>query len=119
MKHQNRFIKNKEFLVLISKCQKKLRTSAINNCNKEHIYSIIECVLNVLNGNVNIDSETYNKLKPFNKVFTKLVDRKTNLKTKRKLIIQKGGFLQFLIPAIVSGLATIISSAISRNTNNE
>lgn len=114
IKH-NRFTSNKEFLILLSNCHKKLRNSIITHSKKEQILAIAECVLNVLNGNIQIDSDTFQKLKPFNKTFKKLLNRKTGIKAKKRLIIQKGGFLQFLIPAIVSGIATIVSSVISNH----
>jgi hypothetical protein len=112
---QNRLVKNKEFLVLLSKSKPKLRKALLSGCNKESIYSIIECILNVCNGNVHINSDEFNKLKPYNKTFKKLIDRKVDLNQKKNIIIQKGGFLEVLIPAIISGIASIISSAIANN----
>lgn len=109
----NRLTNNKEFLILLSKCKPKLRKALITGATKESIYAIIECILNVCNGNININKEEFQKLKPYNKSFKKLVDKGVDLKQKRKIIIQKGGFLQVLIPAIITGLASIISSAIS------
>jgi hypothetical protein len=114
MKQQNKLIKYKEFLSLIAKSPKKLRNSIIKGCNKDHIHSIIECVLNITNGNVQLDEATFNKLKPYSRVFNKILDRNTDLKTKKKIIIQKGGFLPILIGAIVSGIASIISAAITK-----
>ena len=38
----------------------------------------------------------------------------SSLSEKKHILIQKGGFLQFVIPAVISGLATIISSVISK-----
>ena len=115
MLFRDKFQANKELLIVLSKCQKKLRNSIIENASKDNINSICECILNVSNGNVHINQHTYKKLKPFSKTFKKLLDRKTKIKDKKQLIIQKGGFLQFLIPAIVSGIASIISSTISSN----
>ena len=111
----NRLVKNKEFLVLLSKCKPKLRKALVSGSDKEALYAILECVLNVCNGNVHINSDDFMKLKPYNRTFKKLIDKKIDIGQKRKIIIQKGGFLQVLIPAIISGLASIISSAISTN----
>ena len=109
MKNSNRFCKNKNLLSLISSCKKNLRNSIIKNCSKEEIYSIIECILNVYNGNVKIPQDLINKLRPYKKTFEKLLDRNSSLDKKRQLIIQKGGFLQILIPAITSAIASVIS----------
>lgn len=115
----NRLIKNKDFLLLLSKCKPKLRKALITGSSKEALYAVLECVLNVCNGNVHINSDEFNKLKPFNRTFKKLIDKKVDLGQKRKIIVQKGGFLQVLIPAIISGLASIISSAISSNVSRK
>ena len=111
----NRLMKNKDFLLLLSKCKPKLRKALVTSGSKESIYSIIECILNVCNGNVRINSQDFQKLKPYNKTFKKLIDKKVHIGEKKNLIIQKGGFLEVLIPAIISGLASIISSAISNS----
>ena len=87
---------------------------------KETINNIAELILNILNGNIHVSEETKNKLRPFAKTCRKFLDKKTNLKTKKNIlinkgIIQKGGFLQFLIPAIITGITSIITSIINNN----
>ena len=119
MQKSNRVVNNKHFLLLIANCKKKLRNSIINSCSKEEILAILECILNISNGNIDLSSDNFNKLKPFNKTFKKLINKRIPIKQKRSILVQKGGFLQFLVPAIVSGIATIISSVISRPHNAE
>ena len=64
-------------------------------------------------------------LNPYAKHCRKILDKKLYLKAKKKILIkkgiQKGGFLQFIIPAVISGIATIVSSLINRKPeeNNE
>ena len=41
-----------------------------------------------------------------------------NLKYKKDLLGQSGGFLNILIPAVITGIASIISSFISKPTEN-
>jgi hypothetical protein len=90
-----------------------MRKGIIINADKELIYTLCECILNLLNGNINISDEKFNQLKSYKHSFRKILDKKLNLKSKKKLIIQKGGFLEILLPAVISGLSAIISSAIS------
>jgi len=90
-----------------------MRKGIIMNADKELIYTLCECILNLLNGNINISDEKFNQLKSYKHSFRKILDKKLNLKSKKKLIIQKGGFLEILLPAVISGLSAIISSAIS------
>lgn len=114
-----RIQKNQKLLEYISSNEfknKKLRQALINNIPKESIYSICECVKNVMNGNVKLDDKTFQILKPYKLTFKKLLNRQNDLNSKRKVLIQKGGFLQFLIPAVISGIASIASALISNKS---
>ena len=100
--------------------KKSTKKSLIKRMGKETINNIAELILNILNGNIHVSEETKNKLRPFAKTCRKFLDKKTNLKTKKNIlinkgIIQKGGFLQFLIPAIITGITSIITSIINNN----
>ena len=107
------------FKYLISKyCTKANQKDVISKANGPLINKICECILNIINGNIKISTQDFEKLKPYKGLFRKLLQKKTKISEKKRLIIQKGGFLQILIPAIISGLATIISSAIN-SSNSE
>jgi hypothetical protein len=106
------FEKNKNLLDLIANSNKKLRNNIINNSNKQQIEIICEIIYNVLMGNINISSLNKNKLNKFKNPIRKLV-QKSNLKTKKKILTQQGGFLQFILPAAITGISSIISSLIS------
>ena len=100
--------------------KKSTKKSLIKRMGKETINNIAELILNILNGNIHVSEETKNKLRPFAKICRKFLDKKTNFKTKKNIlinkgIIQKGGFLQFLIPAIITGITSIITSIINNN----
>ena len=102
------------FKYLISKyCTKENQKDIIRKAKGPLINKICECILNIINGKIKISSQDFEKLKPYKNLFRKLLVKRTGLGEKKRLIIQKGGFLQILIPAIISGLASIISSAIS------
>ena len=108
-----RVIKYKKLLEILPKCNKKVINSIIKNSNKDFIYTLCECVLNVLNGNIKISKNIQDKLKHKKNFLRKLI-KKSSIDNKKK-IIQKGGFLEILIPSIISGIASIIGSAINNN----
>ena len=85
----------------------------IKGANKNQIYALCEVVLNLLNGNINLEEKYLIKLHHKRKQLRELI-KKNSIK-KKKYLVQKGGFIQFLIPAIVSGLASIISSVIEKS----
>jgi len=109
----SRLNQNRNFLELLTHSNKKLQKSLIENASKDQIYSICEIVLNILNGNLNLDKKEIEKLARKKKQLRLLVN-KGSIKNKKHLI-QKGGFIQFLIPAIITGLASIVSSIIEKS----
>jgi hypothetical protein len=84
---------------------KRMKQGIVNSCDTKTINKICEIVLNVLNKNIKLDESQLDNLKP---------------KEKKKILlkkgIQRGGFLQFIIPAVISGIATIISSLITKKS---
>ena len=113
-----RVIDHNEILKLLSHCNKNTRSIIIQKGNKEFIYSICECILNVLNGNVILTEQQIKELKPYKQSLRKLL-KNNSIKIKKKLLIQKGGFLQIILPSIIAGLATIISSTIAKKREEE
>ena len=89
----------------------KYRKAILLNADKKLIEAICQSIHNVLVGNINITLSERNRLKKFRKTLHKLLE-KSSLATKKNILIQRGGFLQFLIPAVVTGIASIISSVI-------
>lgn len=109
--------KQKHILCTLSKCKPKMRKAILISADKELITAICESIFNMLNSNLDINRETLTKLKPFKKTFRKLVSKST-LANKKKILIQKGGFLEFLVPAVISGISSIVSSIISANNSS-
>lgn len=106
-------LKNKNFLQLLTNSNKKIQKSMIKNASKEQIKAICEIVLNLLSGNINLDQKDLVKLHKKRKTLRDLI-KKQSIK-KKKYLIQKGGFIQLLLPALISGLATVISSVIQKS----
>lgn len=104
--------KNKNFLELLCHSKNKFRKTLIENASNDQIESICEIVLNILNGNIELSEKQIKKLSKKKELLRALV--KSGPAKEKKKLIQKGGFLQLLIPSIISGLATIVSSLISK-----
>jgi hypothetical protein len=65
-------------------------------------------VLNVLNGNVGLTSCAKRKLQNHKVVLRKVADKRVLLSSKKRLIVQKGGFLLPLLTAVLPALASYI-----------
>lgn len=114
------FEKNILMLLADPNANRRMKTSIINSSDSKTINKICEVVLNVLNKNIKVSENTLNNLKPYSKYCRRLLNKKLNIREKKKILlkkgIQRGGFLQFIIPAVISGIATIISSLISKKS---
>ena len=109
---------NQDTLNVLSKCKVKIRKAILRNADKELIEVICHCIYNLLNGNIKLSDSEKSHLTAYKQTLRKLVER-SSLENKKKILIQKGGFLQFLIPAAITGISSIISSLISSNSNKQ
>ena len=101
-----------ELIKLLS--NKKYRKPIIAHADKKLVKAICEIIYNVLKNNINLSPTYKSKLQKYKKALRCMCE-KSSLKNKKTILKQRGGFLQFLIPAVVGGLSEIISAAISRN----
>nr|DAC81384.1 TPA_asm: gasderminX [Parasteatoda house spider adintovirus] len=96
-------------LRLILICPKKSLKVLLKKLPKSTIKCISECCLNTLKGNIPITAHQKRKLARHKHTLRKLSDKKVSFKKKRKLIIQKGGFLYGLLPIAISILSNYLT----------
>lgn len=97
-------------LKLIERCPLKLRSNLLKKLPKSAIQAICECCLNVLKGNIALSAKQKSSLKKHKSTIRNLVHKKSSLFTKRKLLIQKGGFLSVLLPAAISAISGLVQA---------
>ena len=97
---------------------KDKRSKFIKTCKKDTIHGICECIRNVINGNVKLTDCHLKKLKRHEKSLRKLALKKTSL-TQRKKILQKGGFIQLLLPPLITGLTSLLGNLLYPSRNAE
>jgi hypothetical protein len=95
-------------LQVLKSAKPKLRKVILQEADRELILAIVECVLNVLNGNCKLRTCVKNKLRKHKHLLRRLVDRSEKIYAKRKRIIQRGGFLIPLLSTVLSGLTSLI-----------
>lgn len=95
-------------LQLIHSCPKAIRKQLLKKLSSKVVKTICECSLNVLKGNIPISHYQKKQLGKHKYLLRKLASKKGSLYQKKRLIIQKGGFLNILIPAAVTALSTLI-----------
>ena len=90
-------------LKILSKSEPRVVKSILQTADLKLINLLSECALNVLNQNVKVGKNRKKSLRKFRKHMEKLAYEKLPLKKKRT-ILQKGGFLSILLPAVLPTL---------------
>ena len=102
-----RINKYKHHLKFLSECESKHCTHLLKNANGDLIKCICECALNVLCGNIPLDTSQKNNLQKYKHQLRSLTSRK-NI-TQKKKIIQKGtGLLPFLLAPVITALGSTL-----------
>lgn len=95
---------NKPTLLVLKNADINLRKAMLKNVDNNVIKSIIEIVLNTLRGNHKLTSRTKSELEKYKKELRCISCPKRSLSSKRKVLVQKGGFLPILISSLLSGV---------------
>lgn len=98
-------IKCLPILELLSQVNKTSRIKILKGANLALIKAIVECVFNVLEGNVELKALELRKLKKYKNELREISKPGRNYTLKKKVIIQSGGgFLPTLLIPIVTSL---------------
>lgn len=103
---------NLETLKLICNCTKKTKTKQLIQKlgNENLIKTLNDCILNTLNGNINISHKDKIKLKKFKSFLRKILKFK-KIKDKKKLLVQQGhGFLPLILPGAITLITALLDN---------
>ena len=99
-----RLRKHAGLLNLLNKADPKLKKVLLkHHCTNDFIRCVADCCLNIIKGNVPLTPKQLKLLSSKKQVVRTLAAKKISLK-KKKRIVQSGGFLGAILPAIISGL---------------
>jgi len=96
-------------------CQFK---ALMKHADKDLVRCLCECIQNVTLGNVKIGRQRRKKLAKHKGVLRRILNRKTSVGRKRKLLGQTGGFLPLLLAPIIGLAGSLIGDAISGAIGN-
>ena len=101
-------VKHKDFLTLLSKSkQKKRRDLLIELASSQELNAIIECIINILRGNVSLNERRKKRFSRFKNVMREVALKSNPIKKKKRILQQKGGFLGALIPIALSAIGSL------------
>lgn len=109
--------KFKDKLFFLCFCNKKQFKNLIQNESSNFINVLCECVMNVTNGNIKISNSLFRKLKKKKNILRELL-KKSSFEKKKK-VIQEGGFINLIIPSILSTLSSILTNLLANKSENE
>ena len=107
---------NVNFIRRIAKASPAERQNLLLNASNKNLKALSEICLNLIRGNIKLNSKTKAKFRRHKKPIELLANRKISLKRKKQIINQKGSGA-FLIPlaSLATGLlSNIVSSSLSR-----
>jgi len=109
----NRLKSQLHFLHVLKDAKPQARRALLTSASDELIKAIVECAINTLNGNHKLTKDEKSKLSKYKNRLRALVNPKISFKSKRKLLVQKGGFI---VPLLTSILSSVIGAIVSKNS---
>lgn len=107
-----RLKRNFDFLRVLKIANKKQRKAILDSGSKDLILCLCEVIDNVLSGTVKLSTKQKKDLSKYKNILRQLIDKKVTITKKRKLFIQKGGFLPAILGPALGLAATIIGQLI-------
>lgn len=101
-------------LKVLRKAKPRLRKGILKLAEKDLITCLFECSHNVLKGNIQLSKKQKQALKKHSKALRELAKRKTPVSQRRKILVQKGGFLPALLGPILAVATTLLSGLVSK-----
>lgn len=94
---------------VLKKADPKLRKAILQNSDESLVCVLAEIIFNIMGGQVPLSKQQKQKLKPYKKLFRKIVNQcsrpQPNKKLLKRQVVQSGGALPFLIPLILPLIA--------------
>ena len=113
-KHIVKLKQHVDVLKTIAHCKPKIRLAILKNADKDLIEVICHCVFNLLIGHISLSEKEKDNLKAYKNILSAL-EQKSSFNNKKKILVQQGGFLEYLIPEAITGISSIISSYIGNS----
>lgn len=104
-------IKHLPILKELATSTPKKRRKILEEASLELIKSIVECVENVLKGNVTLKKKCVTKLKKYKTILHKVFNTGKKLAQKKHIIVQSGGAF---LPALLVPLITVLAEKLMR-----
>ena len=92
----------------LNKALPRVRNLSVKNCDDEFILCICELAFNLYKGNIHLNSTQFNSITGFAERIQELIDRKTTIDEKRKILNKSCGLLPAILEPSLAFLETIL-----------
>lgn len=86
------------------------RKALLQKADAQLVRYICECALNVLQGNIPLTKGHKSRLRKHADILRKLANSTDNFAKKKKIIVQRGGFLPVLLAPLIGTILSNLSS---------
>ena len=107
----SRIKRNIDTIRVLKRASPKLRKAILANSDKDLVLALCEIVANVLAGTVKLQSKDKKRLIKHRGALRKIADTRVPIVHKKKLLVQRGGFLTTLLVPALTLLGTLIGNA--------
>lgn len=99
----------------LNSCKTSQRKNYLKDASEDLIHCLCEVCYNILLGNIPVSPQQREKLKKFKNLLRKLVEiqgkkKRKDLKLKRNIIAQTGGFLPLILTPLLAIASQLIDS---------
>ncbi len=101
-------------LKVIQGASPKLRKTLLENLNKETLRCLCDCCHNILSGNIPLNPSQRKQLFRHRSTLRKLGTKGLSLRSKKRILVQKGGFVSALLTPLLGVAATLLAAWIQR-----
>ena len=109
-----RLLANEPFLRLLTRSSAKRRKVLLRQASKKELTALFEICLNIIKGNIPLNSTQFKKLKKHQRVIRTLSDKKVPLRKKKIIVNQKGGAAGAVIGTIASLVLPLLAKLVKK-----
>ena len=102
------------FAYKLAESTRKERKELLKNATEEQLKGLFEICLNLISGNLPMDTVEFQRFKRHKNTLTALASKKVPMYKKRRIINQKGGFLSSVATFALPLLAQLIQQGIAK-----
>jgi hypothetical protein len=109
----SRIEKNLDFIKALETPSAYKRKRLLKSASEDNILALVEIAKNTLDGKLELNHPIEKKLKRHRKNLRHFAKRRPSIKSKKKFLIQKGGFLPYLVSPLLSIIGSIAGKVVS------